>query len=158
MKQSVAIFPGSFDPVHNGHLDLIWRGLEVFDRLIVAVAHNVSKTYLFSLEERKALLQKTINDPRVTIDSFEGLLVDYAKKKGSNIVIRGLRAVSDFEYELLMANMNKKLYPKIETFFMMTSESYFFLRSNTVKEIARFGGEISMIVPTVVEKAVKEKF
>src|SRR5690242_4913066 len=117
-----AIYPGSFDPLTNGHLSLIQRGLEMFDRLIVAILVNPKKTPLFSIEERRAMIKDAVNDPRIEIDAFEGLLVEYAKKKKVRVLLRGLRAVSDFEYEFQLANMNRKLRPDIETVFMMTGE------------------------------------
>lgn len=152
-----AIFAGSFDPIHNGHIDLIERGLGVFDRLIIAVGNNPSKHYLFDLEERKLLLSQLVSTERVRIDSFAGLLTDYARGSGSHVILRGLRAVADFEYEMMMANMNKKLFPELETFFMMTSESYFFLSSKMIKEIATYGGDVSGMVPESVMSALEEK-
>src|SRR6516225_1859110 len=120
-----AIYPGSFDPLTNGHLSLIQRGLELFDRLIVGILVNPKKTPLFTIEERKQLIKDAVKDPRVEIESFEGLLVEYARKKKVHVLLRGLRAVSDFEYEFQLANMNRKLRPDIETVFMMTGEDYF---------------------------------
>lgn len=155
----LAIYPGSFDPMTNGHLSIIHRGLRVFDGLIVAIAYNSKKTPLFSVEERKEMLREAIgDDPRVEIDAFEGLLVDYAKKRGVNTILRGLRAVSDFEFEFQLANMNRKLYPPTETVFMMTGEDYFFISSQLVREIASLGGKLDGLVPENVQRALVEKF
>ncbi|HSP80528.1 MAG TPA: pantetheine-phosphate adenylyltransferase, partial [Myxococcaceae bacterium] len=125
----IAIYPGSFDPLTNGHLSIIQRALQIFDRLIVAVAVNPKKVPLFTVEERRSLIQDACQDPRVEVDAFQGLLVEYAKRRGVNVLLRGLRAVSDFEYEFQLANMNRKLAPGIETVFMMTGEDYFYLSS-----------------------------
>ncbi len=130
MSERVAVYPGSFDPLTNGHLDIIERGLGVFDRLIIAIAHNARKTTLFSVEERKQLILGAKNgDARVEVDAFEGLTVEYAVRRKATAILRGLRAVADFEYELQMANMNRKLCSGVETLFMMTSEKYFFVRN-----------------------------
>lgn len=154
-----AIYPGSFDPLTYGHVSLIERGLQVFDKLIVGIAINVRKSPLFTLEERVELLQKCFPDEdRLEIDTFEGLLVDYARRRGCQVILRGLRAVSDFEYELQMANMNRKLDDSIETMFMMTEESHFYVSSGMVKEVARFGGSVTDQVPDHVEVALREKF
>jgi pantetheine-phosphate adenylyltransferase len=155
---AVAIYPGSFDPLTNGHLSLIQRGLRLFDRLVVAVVVNPKKTPLFSVEERKALIAEAVTDPRVEIDSFQGLLVDYVKKKQVNTVLRGLRAVSDFEYEFQMANMNRKLYPQFEAVFMMTGEDYFYISSNMVREVAALGGDVKGLVPETVHGKLLAKF
>ncbi len=154
----VAIYPGSFDPLTNGHLSLIQRGLQMFDRLIVAIAVNPKKVPLFSLEERRKLIRDACPDPRVEVDSFQGLLVDYAKSRNVNVLIRGLRAVSDFEYEFQLANMNRKLAPGIETVFMMTGEDYFYISSQLVREVASFGGDVTGMVPDNVLAKLKEKF
>jgi len=144
MPTHTAIYPGSFDPPTNGHLSLIHRALRMFDKLVVAVAHNPKKTPLFSVEERRALLREaTGNDPRVEVDAFEGLLVDYARRRNVKIVLRGLRAVSDFEYEFQMANMNRKLDRELETVFVMTGEDYFYLSSQIVREVAALGGDVT---------------
>jgi pantetheine-phosphate adenylyltransferase len=153
-----AIYPGSFDPLTNGHLSLIQRGLEMFDRLIVAILVNPKKTPLFSIEERRALIKGAVNDPRVEIDAFEGLLVEYAKKKKVRVILRGLRAVSDFEYEFQLANMNRKLRPDIETVFMMTGEDYFYVSSNLVREVASLGGDVEGLVPANVLEKLKAKY
>jgi pantetheine-phosphate adenylyltransferase len=155
---AVAIYPGSFDPLTNGHLSLIQRGLRMFDRLVVAVVSNPKKTPLFSVEERKQLIREACPDPRVEVDDFQGLLVDYVKKKQINVILRGLRAVSDFEYEFQMANMNRKLDPDFETVFMMTGEDYFYISSQMVREVASLGGNVSDLVPENVLKKLRTRF
>ena len=153
-----AIYPGSFDPLTNGHLNIVERGLQVFDRLVVAIATNPSKTPMYSVEDRRAMLEEaTGHDDRVEIDSFEGLLVDYCAKREINIVLRGLRAVSDFEYELQMANMNRKLYSAIETVFMMSSEEHFYVSSRFVREVIRYGGDVSELVPESVQRRLADR-
>lgn len=155
----LAIYPGSFDPPTNGHLSIIQRGLRVFDGLIVAIAHNSKKTPLFSVEERKDYLRQAVgDDPRVEIDAFEGLLVNYARERKVPIILRGLRAVSDFEFEFQLANMNRKLYPELETVFMMTGEDYFYVSSQLVREVATFGGRLDGLVPEHVGRALRSKF
>ncbi|MFN7952604.1 MAG: pantetheine-phosphate adenylyltransferase [bacterium] len=155
---AVAIYPGSFDPVTNGHLDLIERGVRLFGHLIVAVARNIEKTTLFTTQERIELVREAVNRRSdVTVESFEGLLVDYARGRGARVVMRGLRALSDFEYEYEMAMMNRRLYPDIETLFMMTSESNFFVSSRRVKEVMRFGGDVSSLVPPLVHRRLADK-
>ena len=155
----LAIYPGSFDPVTNGHLSIIRRGLQVFDGLIVAVANNAQKTPLFSLQERIDLLRDAVdNDPRVEVDSFQGLLVDYARKRNAFVVLRGLRAVSDFEYEFQLANMNRKLAPDIDTLFMMTGEDSFYISSRFVREVATLGGDVSSLVPPNVLRKLSDRF
>lgn len=155
---AVAIYPGSFDPLTNGHLSLIQRGLRMFDRLVVAVVVNPKKTPLFSVQERRELIQEAVKDPRVEIDDFQGLLVDYAKQKQINVILRGLRAVSDFEHEFQMANMNRKLYAQFETVFMMTGEDYFYISSNMVREVASLGGDVKGLVPENVHAKLLAKF
>lgn len=155
----IGIYPGTFDPITNGHLDLIERGLRIFDEIIVAVAPNPRKQPLFSLEERIRLIKESVKDCRnVFVEAFNGLLVEYAKQRGGTAIIRGLRAVSDFEYELQMALMNRRLDSEIETVFMMPSEEFSFLTSTIVKEVASFGGSVKGLVPSVVEDALREKF
>ncbi|WP_163989156.1 pantetheine-phosphate adenylyltransferase [Pyxidicoccus caerfyrddinensis] len=155
----VAIYPGSFDPLTNGHLSLIQRSLKMFDRLIVAIAVNPKKTPLFTEDERRQLIQDACgNDPRVEVDAFHGLLVDYVRRRNAGVIVRGLRAVSDFEYEFQLANMNRKLAPDIETVFMMTGEDYFYISSQLVREVASFGGDVTGLVPDNVNKKLKEKF
>ena len=156
---TLALYPGSFDPLTNGHLNLINRGVKVFDRLIVAVAHNVRKQALFSAEERMALIREAVNhDPRIEVASFEGLLVEYAKKRQATVILRGLRAVSDFEFEFQLAHMNRRLGSGLETVFMMTGEEHFYVSSALVREIASFGGQVTGLVPDHVERKLKEKF
>ncbi len=154
-----AIYPGSFDPITYGHLDIIERGLGVFDHIVVAVAHNIEKEGLFTLEERKVLIEEATRDlDGVTVDSFEGLLVDYMERVGGSVIIRGLRATSDFEYEFHMASINRHLNENFDTFFMMTAKDYFFVSSRTIKEVAMLGGCVKGLVPENVEKALKIKF
>ncbi len=153
-----AIYPGSFDPLTNGHLSLIQRGLEMFDRVTVAILVNPKKTPLFSIEERRDLIKEAINDPRIEIDAFEGLLVEYAKRKNVRVILRGLRAMSDFEYEFQLANMNRKLRPDIETVFMMTGEDYFYISSNLVREVASLGGNVEGLVPKNVLEKLTSKY
>ena len=153
------LYPGSFDPVTNGHINLIHRGLAVFDKMIVAVAHNPRKTPLFSPDERMQMIRDSIGDePRVEITTFEGLLVDYAKHRSVNAVMRGLRALSDFEFEFQLAHMNRRLAPEIETVFMMTGEEHFYVSSSLVREIAQYNGNLAGLVPAAVDKALKERF
>ncbi|GIN19052.1 MAG TPA: pantetheine-phosphate adenylyltransferase [Bacillus bacterium] len=156
---SIAVCPGSFDPVTNGHLDIIRRGAKVFDEVYVVVLSNSSKKPLFSTDERTELIRKVTKDIKnVKVDSFNGLLVDYAKSIHANAIIRGLRAVSDFEYEMQITSMNRVLNENIETFFIMTNNQYSFLSSSIVKEVAKYNADISELVPWEVEKALKEKF
>jgi len=153
-----AVYPGSFDPITNGHVDIIERGLKIFDNIIMAVLENPKKVPLFTTKERKSMIQDIFsNEERVEVKSFDGLLVDFAKKNNCDIVIRGLRAISDFEYEFQMALMNRKLNPEIETFFMMPSLNYSFLSSKLVKEVSMLGGCLKGLVPGNVEKKLKEK-
>jgi len=153
-----AIYPGSFDPLTNGHLDVIERAVKLFDRVVVAVAKNESKQPLFSLEERLHLVRESIkNIPNAEADSFDSLLVEYAHKHNAQAIVRGLRAVSDFEFEFQLALMNRKLNEKVETIFMMPKDTYTFLSSRIIKEIARLGGDISAFVPVHVRTALVEK-
>ncbi len=159
MKKKIGIYPGSFDPITNGHLDILSRGLELFDQVIVAIAVNIEKQGLFTVEELKELIRQSVKgNGNVIIDSFEGLLVDYVKRVNARFVIRGLRAMSDFEYEFQMASMNRNLNTGMDTLFMMTSKDYFFVSSRTIKEVAGFGGPVKGCVPDVVEEALKKKF
>jgi pantetheine-phosphate adenylyltransferase len=158
MKTSVAIYPGSFDPVTNGHLDLIERGQKMFDKLIVAVLKNVDKEPLFSLDERIDMLREVTKQwDSVEIDVFQGLLVEYARKRGAAVILRGIRAVSDYEYELQMALMNRKLEPRLETVFMLPGETYSYLSAKLVREIAHLGGPLTGLVPPIVEQRLRAK-
>ena len=155
----IAVCPGSFDPVTFGHLDIIKRGARVFDDIKVVVLNNQSKSTLFSVEERVALLKEATKDiPNVTVDSHQGLLIEYAKKVEASTILRGLRAVSDFEYEMKIASINRKLEDEIETFFMMTNNQYSFLSSSIVKEIAKYHAPVSDLVPEIVESALRQKY
>ena len=156
---NLAIYPGTFDPVTNGHLDIIQRGAEIFERIIVAVASSRNKNPLFSLEERVEMLKKTTAEYKgVAVETFDGLLVDYARTKGARVIIRGLRAVSDFEYEFQLALMNRKLNSEVDTFFVMPSEKYVYLNSGLIKEISRMGGDIASLVPEEVQNKLKAKY
>lgn len=153
-----AIYPGSFDPITNGHLDLVARAAKLFDRVIVAVANNDAKKSLFTLDERTYMVRQAIADwPKVEADCFEGLLVNYVERRAGDAIVRGLRAVSDFEFEFQLALMNRKLNERVETIFMMPKESYTFLSSRLVKEIARLGGDVSSFVPQHVRAALTTK-
>ena len=153
-----AIYPGSFNPLTFGHLDIIERGSKVFDKMVVAVAHNVSKKTIFSIEERVEIINDVFKDnEKVEVDSFKGLLVDYAKSKGTNIVLRGMRSVSDFEYEMQMAHANKTLDAELETVFMVTSRKYSHISSSLIMEIVSLGGSAADLVPEIVEKKLKQK-
>jgi pantetheine-phosphate adenylyltransferase len=157
--QKVAIYPGSFDPVTNGHLDILERGLNIFDKIIVAIMHNPVKEYLFTVEERFEMLSLTLKDLKnVEIDTFDGLLVDYAAKRKAQAILRGMRAVSDFEYEFQMALMNRRLNRDIQTVFMMTGLRWIFTSSSIIKEAAQFGGNIEGMVSPSVNQKIKEKF
>ena len=157
--QRIAVYPGSFDPPTNGHLSIIQRGLKMFDGLIVAVLKNPAKDAVFSVEERVELLKGAVHeDGRVQVKTFSGLLVKFAEEEGVNTILRGLRAVSDFEYEFQMANMNRKLDPEIETLFMMTGEDYFYISSRFVRDVARLGGDVQGLVPPNVLKALQQRF
>jgi len=159
VRDVMAVYPGSFDPLTLGHMDVIQRAVKIFGKLTVLVASSSRKNALFSPEERKRLIEESVKDLKgqVTVDVYDGLTVDYVKKTGAQLIIRGLRAVSDFEYELGMATMNRKLYPDIETFVVMTGEKFYYISSNTVKEVAVHGGDISQLVPTPVIEAFKNK-
>ena len=153
-----AVYPGSFDPITKGHEDLIHRSLGFVDRIVVAVAVNVAKQPLFSFEERVALIRQCVPDPRVEVQAFDGLLVEFAKRVGATVIVRGLRAVSDFEYEFQMALMNRNLGPHIETVFLVPAFDLTYLSSSLVREVARFGGDVSALVHPVVQQALKRKF
>jgi pantetheine-phosphate adenylyltransferase len=158
LKDVTAIYPGTFDPLTNGHLDLIHRGSQIFDQLIVAVLVNAEKDPLFTLKERLEMLREfTAHYDNVRIDTFGGLLVDYAKQVNAKALLRGIRAISDYEYELQMALMNRKLFPDLETVFMMPAVSYSYVSSRLVKEIARLGGSVTGLVPKAVEERLQSK-
>ncbi|BCV24773.1 pantetheine-phosphate adenylyltransferase [Gelria sp. Kuro-4] len=155
----IAVYPGSFDPVTNGHLDIISRAARIFERVIVAVGRQANKKPLFSTEERVEMLKAVTEDlPNVEVDSFDGLLVQYVRRRGAHIVVRGLRAISDFDYEFQMTLTTKKLDENVETLFMMTSSEYSFLSSSIVKEVASYGGCVRDMVPPVVEKWLRQKY
>lgn len=157
--ETIAVCPGSFDPVTMGHVDIITRAAKIFDKVIVAVLHNISKTPLFTVEERKELIKEVTKDlPNVEIDSFDDLLINYMQKRQAHVIVKGLRAVSDFEYELQMASLNRKLSDGIETFFMMSSTQYSYLSSSIVKQIAQFNGPVNDLVPDAVEVALRSKY
>lgn len=155
---AVAVYPGSFDPITNGHLDLIQRGARLFARLIVAILRNEAKKPLFSVQERLEMAREVLRDfPNVEVDSFGGLLVDYAKARGATVILRGIRAISDYEYELQMALMNRRLAPGIETVFLMAGEAYSFLSARLVKEVIALGGDVSGLVPPLVEERLRKR-
>lgn len=159
---SAAIYPGSFDPITNGHVSIIESGLVAFDRLVVAVLNNPKKKPMFSVEERVEMIRGSLHeigadDAQVEVDTFDGLLVDYAKKKQVRVILRGLRAVADFEYELQMANMNRHLNEDVETVFIMANDAYFYVASNLVKEAASLGGDVWKLVPECVEHKLRER-
>src|SRR5207245_1340897 len=154
------IYPGSFDPITNGHIDIVLRALTMFDRVIVAVAENVRKAPLFTVAERREQILDAVgktNASRVEVDAFEGLLVDYVHKRGARIVVRGLRALADFEYEFQLAHMNRRLGKNVDTIFLMTSEKDFYVSSSLVKEVAQFGGKVTGLVPSSVEAALYDR-
>ncbi len=157
--ERTAIYPGSFDPVTNGHVDIVERGLNIFDKIIVAILRNPAKEALFTVEERKEMIETSLNrNSNVEIDVFDGLLVDYAKKRNAVAILRGMRAVSDFEYEFQLALMNRKLNREIQTVFLMTGLRWIFISSSIIKEAASFGGNINGMVPPIVSRKLKEKF
>lgn len=159
MSEKIAVVPGSFDPITKGHLDIIGRAADVFDIVYVAVLNNSAKQPLFSIEERMALIKEVTKDfPNIRIESSSGLLIDYAKEKNAKAIVRGLRAVSDFEYEMQITSMNRVLDENIETFFIMTKNQYSFLSSSIVKEVAKYGGDVRELVPAIVDQALKAKF
>lgn len=159
MKQSIAIYPGTFDPLTNGHLSILNRSLKIFDKLIIAILINPKKTPLFSLEERIDMLKKVLGDKEnIEVDSFNGLLVDYAVRKGANVIVRGLRALSDFEFEFQLALMNRKLNRDVQSVFLMTDYKWFYTSSTIIKEAASLNGNISGLVPPIVCQKLKEKY
>ncbi len=154
----LAIYPGSFDPLTNGHVDIILRGAQLFDRILVAVLTNAEKNPLFSATERVAIVREVFREyPNVEVEAFDGLLVDYARRKRASVIVRGLRAVSDFEYEFQMALMNRHLEPTLETVFMMPAEQYTYLSSRLIKEVFGLGGEVRGLVPPSVEARLRDK-
>jgi pantetheine-phosphate adenylyltransferase len=158
-KKNVAVYPGSYDPLTNGHIDIIERGLKIFDKIIVAVLKNPAKTYLFNLEERCQILESVFkNNEKIEIVHFEGLLVDFVNERKITTIVRGLRAISDFEIEFQMALMNRKIEPRIETIFFVPSEAYSFLSSKLVKEIYLLGGEVPSMLPAIVDRKLKERY
>ncbi len=159
MSNRTAVYPGSFDPLTLGHVDIIERGSALFDKIVVAVLRNIEKSPVFTLEERIEMIQEAFKDrPNVEADSFSGLLVDYTKSKGASAIVRGVRAISDFEYEFQMALMNRRLAPSIETVFMMPAEEYSYVSSRLVKEVAELGGSVTGLVPPGVERRLKKRF
>ena len=159
MSKRTAIYPGFFDPITNGHLSIVTRALEIFDKVIVSILNNPQKVPLFSIDERIYMIEEALNDTQnVDVDVFGGLLVDYVVQKKSNIILRGLRALSDFEYEFQMALMNRKLNRKVQSLFLMTDYKWFYTSSTIIKEAASFGGDVSGLVPKVVNQKLREKF
>lgn len=157
-RERVAVYPGSFDPLTNGHVDIILRGARLFDRIIVAILRNAEKQPLFTLEERESMAREVFREyANVEVEAFDGLLVDYAAARGASAIVRGLRAVSDFEFELQMALMNRRLGPDIETVFMMPAEQYTYVSSRLIKEVFSLGGQVAGLVPEVVEQHLREK-
>jgi pantetheine-phosphate adenylyltransferase len=158
MNDVVAIYPGSFDPLTNGHVDIIQRGSRLFDRIIVAILLNIEKAPLFTVAERVAIARDVFREwPNVEVDTFDGLLVDYARRRKASVIVRGLRAVSDFEYEMQMALMNRRLNPDVETVFMMPAEPYTYVSSRLVKEVVALGGSVKGLVPATVEDRLRDK-
>lgn len=157
-RPTIAFYPGSFDPLTIGHVNLVERGLRVFDRVVVAMAHNINKKAMFSLDERRAMIEEVFaSEPRVKVVTFEGLMIEAAKAQGATTVLRGLRGVADFEYEFQLATMNNLLSPQLETVFLMTEKSHFFVSSNLVREVASLGGDVSPLVPAPVLRALLAK-
>jgi pantetheine-phosphate adenylyltransferase len=158
MNDVVAIYPGSFDPLTNGHVDIIQRGSRLFDRIVVAILLNIEKAPLFTVAERVAIARDVFREwPNVEVDTFDGLLVDYARRRKASVIVRGLRAVSDFEYEMQMALMNRRLNPDVETVFMMPAEPYTYVSSRLVKEVVALGGSVKGLVPATVEDRLRDK-
>jgi pantetheine-phosphate adenylyltransferase len=159
LSRSLAIYPGTFDPITNGHVDVVRRALSLFDRVVVAVAENARKKPLFSVLRRVRMVREAFGrDPRIEVEILKGLLVDYARRRQSGFIIRGLRAVADFEYEFQFAHMNRQLAPEVETIFLMTNEDNFFVSSSLVREVAAMGGDVSRVVPPSVARELKRKF
>ena len=159
MSQRTAIYPGTFDPITNGHLSIVSRALKIFDKLVIAILHNPEKIPLFSIEERIDMINQTFKSkPNVEVDHFGGLLVDYVIQKKSNVILRGLRAMSDFEYEFQLALMNRKLNRDVQSIFLMTDYKWFYTSSTIIKEAAQLGGDINGLVPPIVNRKLKEKF
>ena len=159
MCKKIAIYPGFFDPITNGHLSIVTRGLEIFDKLIISILNNPQKVPLFSIDERISMIKQALQDkPNIEVDTFSGLLVDYVIQKKSNIILRGLRALSDFEYEFQMALMNRKLNRDVQSVFLMTDYKWFYISSTIIKEASSFGGDVSGLVPEFVNEKLKEKF
>jgi len=159
MNNKIAVYPGTFDPITNGHLSIVSRALKIFDKLVIAILNNPQKVPLFTLEERISMIRKLLKSKtNIEIDSFDGLLVDYVIKKGSNVVLRGLRALSDFEFEFQMALMNRKLNREVQSIFLMTDYKWFYTSSTIIKEAASLNGDISGLVPPIVCQKLKEKF
>jgi pantetheine-phosphate adenylyltransferase len=155
---TLAVYPGSFDPLTNGHVDIITRGARIFDRIIVAILRNAEKAPLFRMDERLEIAREVFKDfPNVEVDTFEGLLVDYVERRGAHVIVRGLRAVSDFEFEFQMALMNRRLNGKIETVFMMPAEQYSYISSRLIKEVFSLGGQVHGLVPDMVEDRLRQK-
>lgn len=159
MTERIAVYPGSFDPLTNGHLDILARGRRLADRVIVAILDHDEKKPLFTVEERMHMIREIVGgDPSISVSAFTGLLVDFATRSGATIIVRGLRAVSDYEYELQMALMNRKLAPAIETVFLMAKEEYSYVSSRLVKELARLGGDVTGLVPNIVRQRLADRF
>ncbi|RMH40613.1 MAG: pantetheine-phosphate adenylyltransferase [Deltaproteobacteria bacterium] len=160
-RHTLAVYPGTFDPITNGHIDILIRSLDLFDRVVVALAGNPRKQPLFDVTERKRFIVESLDDEfrdRIEVDAFDGLLVDYCRRRGATSIVRGLRALADFEYEFQFAHMNRRLAPELDTVFLMTDERNFYVSSSLVKEVASLGGDVSGLVPSAVERALKEKF
>jgi pantetheine-phosphate adenylyltransferase len=159
IPERVALYPGSFDPPTNGHLDILWRARRLADRVIVAILENDAKTPLFTVPERIAMVREIVGeDPALSVRSFSGLLVDFARSSGATLIVRGLRAISDYEYELQMALMNRRLSPEVETVFLMAKEEYSYVSSRLVKEVARLGGDVTGLVPPMVRERLVARF